>query len=182
MPKAELIVLCDQAGKPIGAAEKLAAHNANTHIHRAFSCYVFNQQGQVLITQRAAVKKVWPTVWTNSCCGHPAPGESDQAAIVRRLDYELGMTAGKPTCILPVYIYKTPPYNGIVEHEFCPVYAVRSDVEPLPNPDEVDDFRWVDWQEYVALLERDKGDEYSWWSKDQLKQLKTNPLLKQFYQ
>lgn len=182
MPEAELIVLCDEAGNPTGTAEKLATHNANTPMHRAFSCYLFNQKGQILLTQRAAVKKVWPTVWTNSCCGHPAPGESDEAAISRRLDYELGMSAEQPVCILPTYHYKTPPYKGIIEHEFCPVYAARTSVEPAPNPDEVDDYRWVSWPEYIRLLEHDTTDEYSWWAKDQLKQLKDHPLLKSFYQ
>ena len=182
MSTKELIVLCDAQGRPTGTAEKLAAHNANTHIHRAFSCYVFDAQGRLLITQRAAVKKVWPTVWTNSCCGHPVPGETDQAAIARRLDYELGMAADTPVSLVDNYTYKTPPYRGIVEHEFCPIYAVRTTQQPKPNPDEVDDFRWVTWDEYSALLKADDGDVYSWWCKDQLQHLLTSQRLGRFTQ
>lgn len=123
------------------------------------------------MTQRASVKKVWPTVWTNSCCGHPAPGEGDQAAIVRRLQYELGMTSQPPVCLVPDYTYITPPYRGVVEHEFCPIYAARTDDQPVMNPDEVDAYRWVTWDEYVNLLQNDTGDVYSWWAKDQLKHI-----------
>ena len=166
----EHVVLLDDNGNEIGIAEKLATHHANTPLHKAFSCYVFNTKGQLLVTQRAASKKVWPGVWTNSCCGHPAQGETDQEAIARRIEYELGMRIeNEPTCIVPYYRYKTPPYNGIIEHESCPIYVTLTTQEPNPNPAEVDDYAWMDWDEYQNQLRSDTGDVYSWWCKDQLR-------------
>jgi isopentenyl-diphosphate delta-isomerase len=169
---AELIVLVDDNGRPIGSAEKLSAHNADTPLHLAFSCYVFNNKDELLVTRRAESKKVWPGVWTNSVCGHPAPDENMVDAIKRRLQYELGMAAQGFKLILPDYRYKTPSFNGIIENEICPVYFARTNGQPNPNPEEVADFKWLAWPEYVKQLEADQTDEFSWWSKDQLKQLK----------
>lgn len=176
MSETELIVLCDENGQATGVAEKLASHHQNTPLHRAFSCYVFNGKGELLITQRAFSKKVWPTVWTNSFCGHPAPGESDADAIKRRMAYELGMESQEPQLIVSNYRYTTPAYNGVIENEYCPIYAVRTLVTPHPNPDEVNDYQWVSWHEYAHLLKA-KADEFSWWSKDQYQHLQDNSRL-----
>jgi isopentenyl-diphosphate delta-isomerase len=176
----EQIVLVNQGGIPVGTAEKFSSHHENTPLHLAFSCYVFNDKGQILVTQRAHVKKVWPGVWSNSCCGHPAPGEDMFDAIRRRLDYELGVKAVDFKVILPKYIYKTPPFNGIVEHEFCPVYVARAVSEPNPNPDEIADYKWMSWHDYVGAVEADTGNDYSWWCKDQLKLIKNDPKILQY--
>ena len=173
-------MLVDSTGQTIGTAEKLATHHADTPLHRAFSCYIFDDQGEFLVTQRAAVKKVWPTVWTNSVCGHPFPDEPTEDAIRRRVQYEIGMEIEDIVCIVPKYIYKTPPYRGIVEHEYCPIYVARAASSPQPNPKEVDDFRWMSWLDYVAAAEADTADVYSWWCKDQLKVIKQNPTLRSY--
>lgn len=166
----ELIYYVDEQGVPTGeTAPKLAAHTAHTRLHAAFSCYIFNELGQILVTRRALGKKVWPGVWTNSVCGHPAPGESDEDAIVRRADYELGMAISDIYVILPEYIYKTPLFNGIVEYEFCPVYLARIETEPSPNPDEVNDFKWMNWGDFMSELKKDKSNIWSFWCKDQVK-------------
>ncbi len=175
----ELIVLVDERGKPTGTAAKLPAHHAKTPLHLAFSCYVFNDRGQLLVSQRALSKKVWPGVWTNSLCGHLAPGETSVQAIKRRLKEELGMSAHHFQVVLPDYRYKTPPFKGIIENEICPVYAARATSEPKANPAEVEAWRWQDWADYAKALKDDAANEYSWWSKDQLKQLEDNPLIKQ---
>lgn len=176
----ELIVLVDPKGSPIGTVEKLAGHHAETPLHLAFSCYVFNDKGEFLVTQRAHIKKVWPGVWSNSVCGHPAPREPMVDAIRRRLNYELGMTAVDFKNLVPDYIYKTPPFNGIIEHEFCPIYIARATSEPKPNPEEVEAYHWMPWEDYVDAAESDKTDVYSWWCKDQLKRIKTHPLIKTY--
>lgn len=181
----EFIYFVNEQDEPTGeVSEKLAAHHAHTKLHAAFSCYLFNQKGEVLVTQRAADKKVWPGVWTNSCCGHPAPGESRQSAIARRLEYELGMSVNELTLLIPDYIYKTPPYNGIIEHEYCPIFIALSSSEPKLNPKEVADYVWMSWGEYVATVGEDSDDytyfanktdmsppanvpRWSWWCKDQ---------------
>lgn len=176
----EEIVLVDGTGKPVGRAPKLESHHAHTPLHLGFSCYIFNSGGGFLLTRRAKVKKVWPGVWTNSVCGHPAPGEEIEDAILRRLDYELGIkdiTGLK--LILPDYRYKTPPYKGIVENEICPVYVAVSDKDPTPNPDEVEAYEWVDWDNLENLISA-QPSKYSYWMKDQLPLLAEAELFKGF--
>lgn len=170
----ERIVLLNSQYEPIGSAPKLASHHANTPLHLAFSSYVFGLDGKLLVTRRAASKKVWPAVWTNTCCGHPTPNETMEQAIARRLDYELGMTAYDVSAVLPTYSYKTPPFNNVIENEFCPVYFARTTAQPLPRVTEVGNTQWLTWDEYVYELEHDDGDIWSWWCKDQLKVLATN--------
>lgn len=188
----ENIYYVDENDTPTGEVEeKFAAHNSDTKMHAAFSCYVFNSEGKFLVTQRAHTKKVWHGVWTNSCCGHPGPGEDRKDAVARRLNYELGLTSKEISLVISDYKYITPPYNGIIEHEYCPVYVAVIDQEPEPNPDEVLDYKWVDWEWYVEQLENDSDDysifassvpkdkelgtgdipKWSWWCKDQLKHL-----------
>ena len=177
----EQIVFVTEDGTPTGeTGPKIESHTANTRLHLAFSCYVFNEKGEFLATQRALSKKVWPSVWTNSVCGHPGPGEAIVAAIERRLEYELGMTAKDFQVVLPTYRYKTPPYNGIIENEFCPVYIAVATSEPKPNPDEVAAFKWMPWDEYVQTIEVDDTDIWSWWCKNQLKLLKDVPAIKAY--
>lgn len=176
----EMIVLVDDQGHEIGVADKLSSHNDHTPLHKAFSCYLFNDKGEFLLTQRALTKRVWPGVWTNSVCGHPGPTENTIAAIVRRLKYELGMTADEFKVLLPDYRYRTPPYNGIIENEICPVYIAKFKSETHINPDEVVATCWVNWDDFVRDAESDSTDTFSWWCKDQLKLLKSNPLIKRY--
>lgn len=147
----ELIVLLDDAGRTIGTAPKLASHHGDTPLHAAFSSYVFDRDGRFLLTRRALSKKTWPGVWTNSCCGHPALGEEAVSAVRRRLHHELGLTvaAAEIVPLLPDFRYRAE-LDGIVENEICPVFGLRVDAEPVPNPDEVEEYRWVDWPEFVA--------------------------------
>jgi isopentenyl-diphosphate delta-isomerase len=176
-PNRDLVVYVDEYDNPTGeTAPKLDAHNAHTKLHAAFSCYIFNDKGQLLVTQRALSKKVWPGVWTNSVCGHPAPHESRQAAIIRRTEYELGMVVKDIQVVLPQYRYKTPPFNGIIEHEYCPVYFAHAGSLPKPNPEEVEAYKWVTWNDFIVVAESDKDDTWSWWCKDQLKHLKQDEL------
>jgi isopentenyl-diphosphate delta-isomerase len=171
MSAEELIVLVDEDGRPVGCAAKAASHHANTPLHLAFSCYVFDERGRFLATRRSLHKKVWPGVWSNSVCGHPAPGEPLIAAIRRRLRYELGMTASGFEVVLPRHKYRAPPFHGIVEHEFCPVFVALAATDPRPNPVEVDTFEWVRWEDFVHAAQADTADAYSWWCKNQLREL-----------
>lgn len=175
----ELIVLLDDDYNEIGTAPKLESHHAHTPLHRAFSCYVFNDKGEFLVTQRALSKKVWPGVWTNSVCGHPAPGESYEDAIARRSEDELGMTLRDITLILPNYRYITPPFQGIIENEFCPVYVARLASGPKPNPEEVEALKWLPWEDYVNELLTNPVP-YSYWAKDQLAPLSESPKFQRF--
>lgn len=140
----DLVVLLDQNGLEIGTALKSSVHGADTSLHLAFSCYVFNDRGEVLITRRALTKKTWPGVWTNSFCGHPAPAETLPDAVRRRADFELGLTVTGIDLALPLFRYRATDSSGIVENEVCPVYLAVATGDPVPNPDEVMEFTWTD--------------------------------------
>jgi isopentenyl-diphosphate delta-isomerase len=176
----ELIVLVDERGEPLGTAEKWSSHHAETPLHLAFSCYVFDAAGSFLATRRALTKKVWPGVWTNSACGHPAPGETFADAIARRAGYELGMTVRDVEVVLPDHIYRAPPFDGIIEYEFCPVFVARGASDATPNPVEVDACAWMDWGDFVRRARDDVRDEYSWWCKNQLRELDGHPLIERY--
>lgn len=139
----EQVVLLDDAGQPIGVADKIDVHTADTALHLAFSCHVYNPNGEVLVTRRALSKLTWPGVWTNSFCGHPGPDESMETAIVRRASAELGITISELTVILPDFRYRAVDASGIVENEVCPVYRAVTTDAVAPNPDEVAEFAWV---------------------------------------
>src|SRR6188508_3412393 len=95
------VVLLDDFGRPTGYALKEDVHHADTPLHLAFSCYLVDPTGLVLITRRALSKRSWPGVWTNSFCGHPAPGESPEEAVARRASQELGIEVAEVTSVLP---------------------------------------------------------------------------------
>jgi len=174
MREPELIVFVDENGQPTGkTGQKLESHSAETKLHLAFSCYIFRQKdNKLLVTQRALTKKVWPGVWTNSVCGHPMPGEKIEDAIRRRAAYEIRLKNLRDiSCVLPQYIYKTPPFKGIIENEFCPVFVAYTEEPPKPNPEEVEDYRWLTWPEYARMLEVESG-RMSYWCKDQYELLK----------
>lgn len=176
MTHEELIVLVDNDGRPIATAEKLASHHGSTPLHLGFSCFVFNRSGDLLITQRALSKKVWPGVWTNSVCGHPGPNESMEHAIRRRLEYELGMGATELVCALPDYRYQTPPFRGIIENEICPVYLGRTLEEPKPNSEEVSAYKWISWKVFLSSINNNR-ESYSYWSIDEAMLLSRYTLL-----
>jgi isopentenyl-diphosphate delta-isomerase len=142
--RAERVVLLSDDGVAIGEADKLTVHGERTPLHLAFSCHVYSADGTVLVTRRALSKLTWPGVWTNSFCGHPAPGESMDDAILRRARLELGITLTGITPILPDFRYRAVDASGIVEHEVCPVYRAVTVDAVVPNPDEVAEFAWVD--------------------------------------
>ncbi|MER7084042.1 isopentenyl-diphosphate delta-isomerase [Saccharopolyspora kobensis] len=166
----EQVVLLDESGQAIGVEDKTTVHHRETPLHLAFSCYVFNERGEFLLTQRAHHKKTFPSVWTNTCCGHPAPDEEMKAAITRRLDEELGLTVHGLELALPGFRYRAVMPNGVVENEMCPVFFAFTDRTPEPNPDEVAETRWVNWKEFSAEVLSGRT-EVSPWCELQVRQL-----------
>lgn len=139
----EMVVLVDDLGRPVGEQSKATVHGETTPRHLAFSCHVLDAQGRVLMTRRALAKKTWPGVWTNSFCGHPAPGESLEDAVRRRAAFELGMELDEITCALPDFGYTARDASGVEENEYCPVFIATAASVPEPNPDEVSETRWA---------------------------------------
>ncbi|GAA3211385.1 isopentenyl-diphosphate Delta-isomerase [Microbacterium terregens] len=138
------VVLLDDEGRAIGTAPKSSVHGTDTALHLAFSCHVMNDRGQILVTRRALGKTTWPGVWSNSFCGHPRPAEPVINAVQRRAEYELGITLADIELALPLFRYRAVDASGIVEHEVCPVYIARTATEPVLNPLEVSEAKWVD--------------------------------------
>jgi isopentenyl-diphosphate Delta-isomerase len=144
----ENVVLVDEAGCARGSLAKAAVHHARTPLHLAFSCYLFDGAGGFLLTRRAESKHTWPGVWTNTCCGHPLPGESAAGGARRRLRDELGIADAQLRLVLPRFRYRARMANGVLENEICPVYAAYCDAVPDPDPAEIAEARWVDWDEF----------------------------------
>lgn len=140
----ETVVLVADDGTPVGTAPKATVHSTETPLHLAFSCHVFDDRGRVLVTRRALAKKTWPGVWTNAFCGHPAPEEPMEDALVRRAERELGMTLTDVRVSLPDFRYRAVDASGIVENEICPVFTARAVGEPSPAADEVAEWAWVE--------------------------------------
>ena len=172
----ELVVLLTADGRPMGTALKAEVHGAQTPYHLAFSCYVFGPDDRFLVTRRAATKRTWPAVWTNSCCGHPAPGEAAEDAVRRRLRYELGLRPTVLQLALPDFSYRAT-LDGVEEHELCPVWLARVEGDPVPEPREVDDWQWTAWPEFVERAQRPDSD-LSPWAREQVAQLE--PLVPEF--
>lgn len=166
---AELVVLVDDDGRPVGTAPKATVHHAETPLHRAFSCYAFASDGRLLLTRRAAAKQAFPGVWTNTVCGHPAPGEDDVAAVTRRARQELRVAVRRVRVALPRFRYMAES-AGVVENEICPVYLARVDEVPRPDPGEVQQFRWTTWPGLLDEL-RTRPEAYSPWCRLQAEQL-----------
>jgi isopentenyl-diphosphate Delta-isomerase len=150
----ELVVLLDAERRPVGAMPKEQVHTGDTPLHLAFSVYVFDAGGRFLATRRALGKRAWPGVWTNSCCGHPAPGEELAAAARRRLGQELGLHPARMDLVLPDFAYRAVAPDGVVENEVCPVFVAHlADRQPavVADPGEVAEWRWVPWEAFRAV-------------------------------
>jgi isopentenyl-diphosphate delta-isomerase len=169
----ELVVLVDELNSVLGTMPKAEVHGAITPLHRGFSCYVFlSKDRRVLVQQRSAKKRTWPLVWSNSCCGHPGPGESNIDAAKRRLKYELGL--------VPTLLEEVSPYrycftkDGIMENEICPILVGIVDHEPVVNPNEVQAVRWLEWKAFLRVIELNLKD-YSEWCAEQARILDKTP-------
>ncbi len=142
----ERVVLVDELDNPIGTLEKLEAHLLGK-LHRAISIFLFNDQGQMLLQQRAFSKYHSGGLWTNTCCSHPRPGEATLDAAIRRLNEEMGICC-KLDKVLD-FTYKTTLDNNLIEHEFDHVFVGRFNGEPLLNPDEAASWKWIDVEELL---------------------------------
>ena len=166
----ELVILVDEDGNALGTTPKATVHHERTPLHLAFSCYLFDERGRLLLTRRALHKPTWPGVWTNSFCGHPGPGEQMAEAVRRRGVQELGVEVDRLELTLPTFRYDATMANGVRENELCPVFTAVTSSVVRPDPAEVADSVWVPWPEFrdsVLAGERDVSP----WCVDQVAQL-----------
>jgi len=137
MNEEEKVILVDENDDMVGTMGKMEAHKQGL-LHRAFSIFIFNSKGEMLLQQRAITKYHSGGLWTNACCSHPMPGEKTQDAAQRRLMEELGFET--PIEKIFDFTYKAEFDNGLTEHEFDHVFAGEYEGELEINPDEVNDF------------------------------------------
>lgn len=158
----EPLILVDADDQVVGQLDKSSCHDGDGVLHRAFSLFIFNARGELLIQQRAASKRLWPSYWSNSCCSHPRAGEDMDGAVERRLQQELGLT----TALSFVYKFEYSARYGSqgTEHELCWVYTGRTDAEPVINTTEIRDWRWIAPERLTHEL-RTRGDRYTPWLK-----------------
>lgn len=170
----EEVILVNENDQPIGTMPKLEAHLTGQR-HRAFSVFIFNSAGELLLQQRALDKYHSGGKWTNTCCSHPRPGELTSDAANRRLKEEMGMV-----CELnPVFSfsYCAEVENGLIENEYDHVYFGSTDALPNPNPEEVADFKYMP-MEALALDLQKNNEEYTEWLKICFEQVMTAFRLK----
>lgn len=150
----DVVILVDDQGRDVGTHPRATVHTSGTPLHRAFSTYLLDDEGRVLMTRRALHKRTWPGVWTNSACGHLRPGEDAAEAATRRVPDELGVTPRDLRVVLPEFRYRAVDASGIVEHEICPVMVGRIDPADLDtNPSEVAEHAWVTWEQLRSTAE-----------------------------
>ncbi len=139
--ESELLILVNSSDEEIGTLEKMTCHDGNGLLHRAFSLFIFNAQGELLLQQRAADKRLWPGYWSNSCCSHPRAGEAMELAIQRRCQQELGFTT--PLRYLYKFEYQANFEDLGAEHELCSVYVGTFTGTPDINQTEIAAHRWI---------------------------------------
>jgi isopentenyl-diphosphate delta-isomerase len=137
----EQVILVDANDLEIGRAEKMEAH-IQGWLHRAFSIFLFNSNNELLLHRRADHKYHSAGLWTNTCCSHPRPGEMIRDAADRRLFEEMGIKT--PITKLFHFTYRAELEGGLTEHEFDHVFIGRFDGVPLPNPNEVSNWKYLD--------------------------------------
>lgn len=164
---AKEIILVDEHDQSIGEEEKMKAHELGL-LHRAFSVWIFNKKGELMLQQRASEKYHCGGMWTNTCCSHPRPGETTIDAAHRRLMEEMGFDCELRETI--EFIYEIDFPNGLTEHEYLHVFIGRYDENPILNPEEASDFKWIS----VDTLRKDIGadpNRYTYWSRLTLEKL-----------
>ena len=157
----EKVILVNEKDEQIGLMEKIEAHE-KALLHRAFSVFVYNKKGEMMLQQRALGKYHSPGLWTNTCCSHQRENESNIEAGKRRLMEEMGFTTDLEETIS--FIYKAPFENGLSEHEFDYILVGNFEDDPKPNPDEVADWKWMHPEEVKKDLE-ENPDNYTAWFK-----------------
>ena len=155
----EYVVLVDSKDRAIGTMEKLEAHRLGA-LHRAFSIFIFNEKGEMLLQQRAMGKYHSPGLWTNACCSHPRPNELLMDAAQRRLQEELNMVTELSEVF--DFTYHATFDNGLIEHEFDHVFFGHCSSTPDFNKEEVMELKWVDWNALLNWVAQEPAQFTPW--------------------
>lgn len=159
--ESEELILVDENDRIVGSMSKADCHDGDGVLHRAFSVFLFDADGRLLIQQRVAEKRLWPLYWANSCCSHPRAGEETKEAVPRRLDEELGVSADVEYIYKFQYQARFGPQGS--ENELCRVYIGRVDKDRLQvNPLEVADWKFLAPDEVDALVADETADVTPW--------------------
>lgn len=158
-PQAEMLILVDTADRETGTAEKLDAHRRGL-LHRAFSVIVWDSKGRMLLQQRDSKKYHSGGTWTNTCCGHPRPGEATDTAALRRLQEEMGFTCALTP--LGTISYRAEFDNGLIENELVHVYRGLYEGSVTPDPAEAQAYAWATLEEIRQDISK-APDRYSVW-------------------
>lgn len=153
------VILVDSNDRPVGTMEKMEAHQKGL-LHRAFSVFIFNDNNELLLQQRALEKYHSGGLWTNTCCSHPAPDESLEAAGTRRLQEEMGFSATLSRRF--AFEYRVDLDNQLIEHEYDHVLTGTYNGEILPDPQEVMAFRWISMNDLLAEVKQHPDRFTSW--------------------
>ena len=153
------VILVNERDEAIGAMEKMEVHRKGL-LHRAFSVFIFDSKGRMLLQQRAAVKYHGGLLWTNACCSHPYPGEEVGAAATRRLEEELGFTTKLEKIF--TFSYHAEVENGLVEHEFDHVFAGSYEGHIHPDKDEVAQYRYENMAAIREAIDERPAEFTSW--------------------
>ncbi len=169
----ETLILVDDQDHEIGHQDKLSCHSGSGILHRAFSLFIFNTAGELLLQQRSQQKQLWPLYWSNSCCSHPRQGETMDEAVSRRLKQELGLNAKLQ------YLYKFKyqvPYLDIgAEHELCSVYVGQTDEPVQINENEIAEWRFINIDDLEKEM-REYPNHFTPWFKLEWECLRRNHL------
>lgn len=155
-----MLELVDEQGTTIGTAEKLSAHRPPGRLHRAFSVFLFDDRGRLLLQRRAAGKYHSPGVWSNTCCGHPYPDEPPFAAAARRVGEELGVSPALLRAAGTVSYHHPDPASGLVEREYNHLFTGEVDAPLRPDPAEIGETAFVTPEE---LAKRHADGNFSAW-------------------
>jgi len=158
---AEQVILVDENDNEIGTGEKMQVHREGK-LHRSFSVFVLNSKGELLLQQRAKTKYHSGGLWSNTCCSHPRPGEATADAARRRLREEMGFDADVQEAF--TFVYQVQLDNELSEHEYDHVFIGKFDDQPKPNPEEVDNWRYVGLKELQQDI-KEHPENYTFWLK-----------------
>jgi isopentenyl-diphosphate delta-isomerase len=157
--KGQEVILVNEADEAIGVMEKMEAHR-KALLHRAFSVFIFNSDGKMLLQQRADNKYHSAGLWTNACCSHPLPGEKVEMAAARRLKEELGFSV--PLSKIFAFTYTSSFSNGLTENEYDHVFTGLYDGKIQPDSNEVKAIAFKSMEEIDDLIRRDPQQFTSW--------------------